>query len=279
VATARRSHAAAWLASASPRPRLVVLGASPASGGEGTAVAFRAALSRLSTLDAEEGRDLAGLEVADWGDPVGKEGPAAAAEIHRLVGSLPGSAVMAVVGASSGVVPTLLQGLAGGVPSRVGVLALGGAAGETEGLIADGVSGERLIHVGSRAFAGDGAGRGTAGAEVVTMETVDEVGAGWVATSALRDLAQRAEWVFLVVDLGVLDSAFAPGCPGAGPGGMTPRQLAAACRASGRHPKVRAAAFVGAGPQSDPAGLTMLNLAAAFLAFASGVASREVPDA
>jgi formiminoglutamase len=277
VAAVRPPHAAAWLASASPRPRLVVLGTPTVSGDEGTAAAFRAALSRLSTWDAEEGRDLAGLQVADWGDRAGLEGPAA--EVHRLVGSLPDGTVIAVVGASPGVVPPLLRGLAGGEPSGVGVLALGGAPGEIEGLIVGGVSGEKLIHVGSRAFAGAGPGRGITGVEAVTMETVDEVGAGWVAASALRDLAQRAEWICLVVDLGILDLAFAPGCPGAGPGGMTPRQLTAACRASGGHPKVRVAAFVGVGPQSASSSATMLNLATAFLAFASGVASREVPDA
>ena len=114
--------------------------------------------------------------------------------------------------------------------------------------------------------------------EVVTMETVDEVGAGWVVASALRDLAERCDWIFVDVDVDVLDVAFAPGCPGARPGGMTPRQLAAACRAAGAHPRVRAADFVEVDPARDPSGSTVLNLATAFLAFASGVASREVTD-
>jgi formiminoglutamase len=76
----------------------------------------------------------------------------------------------------------------------------------------------------------------------------------------------------------VLDVTFAPGCPGARPGGMSPRQLAAACRAAGAHPRVRAADFVEVDPARDPSGTTVLNLATAFLAFASGVASREVSD-
>ena len=64
------------------------------------------------------------------------------------------------------------------------------------------------------------------------MTTVDEVGAGWVVNSALNDLARRCEWIFADVDIDVLDLAYAPGCPGARPGGMNLRQLAAACRAA-----------------------------------------------
>ena len=64
---------------------------------------------------------------------------------------------------------------------------------------------------------------------------------------------------------------------GARPGGMTPRQLAAACRAAGAHPSVRSADFVEVDPERDHGGVTVLNMANAFLAFASGLAGRRSP--
>jgi arginase family enzyme len=107
------------------------------------------------------------------------------------------------------------------------------------------------------------------------MDTIDEVGAAWVVTSALNDLAHECRWVFVGIDLGVLDAAFAPGCRSARPGGMTPRQLAATARAAGAHPAVRAADLVGVDPSRDPAGLTVMNAAYVLLAFAAGVAMRK----
>jgi arginase family enzyme len=98
---------------------------------------------------------------------------------------------------------------------------------------------------------------------------------GWVVTTALNDLAQRCRWIYVDVDLDVLDAAFAPGCSGARPGGMTPRQLAAACRAAGGHEAVRAVDFVEVDPDRDRDGVTVLNMANAFLAFVSGMAERK----
>ena len=72
----------------------------------------------------------------------------------------------------------------------------------------------------------------------------------------------------------MLDRAFAPGCPGARPGGMTPRQLAAAARLAGAHPSVVAADFVEVDATADVAEITLQSLATVFLAFAAGVASR-----
>jgi arginase family enzyme len=57
---------------------------------------------------------------------------------------------------------------------------------------------------------------------------------------------------------------------------MTPRQLAAACRAAGAHPAVHSADFVEVDPGRDRDGVTVMNTASALLAFASGVAVRKV---
>jgi arginase family enzyme len=56
---------------------------------------------------------------------------------------------------------------------------------------------------------------------------------------------------------------------------MNPRQLAAACRAAGAHGAVRSVDFVEVDPVRDRDGITVLNMATAFLAFVSGMAGRK----
>jgi len=285
------ARADTWLASPGEAPGLVVAGLP--SGVDRVPAAFRAVLARFTTLDGETGTDLSRLAVTDLGDWE-VTGLGATEEVASRARRLAGGPVAAFIGGDGAVARPLIGGLARGDLSEVGLLTLDARhdvlasarepADRTwlRSLIEDGLPDGRVVQVGTRSFADTAPARAFCaehGIEVVTMETVEEVGAGWVVTSALRDLRERCAWIFLVADLGVLDAAFAPGCPQAGPGGMTPRHLTAACRAAGAHPGVRAAGFGGVGPLPDPAGPTMLNLATAFLAFASGVASREVPNA
>lgn len=291
-----------WLASAAAAPSLVVAGV-PTSSASLTPseawrapAAFRSALGRFSTFDGEAGVDLGRLAVADLGDwkVAGLDMQQVIPVIEREARRLAGGPVAVFIGGDNAVTRPLVAGLALGDLSRVGVLTLDAQhdvrsleAGPTNGtpirgLIEDGLPDGRVVQVGIHSFANSAPYRAFCTEhriEVVTMETVDEVGAGWVVSSALRDLGERCDWVFVDVDMDVLDVAFAPGCPGARPGGMAPRQLAAACRAAGAHPKVRAADFVEVDPARDPLGTTVLNLATAFLAFASGVATREVTHA
>jgi formiminoglutamase len=291
-----------WLASSAAAPGLVVAGV-PTSSASLTPseawrapAAFRSALARFSTFDGETGTDLGCLAVADLGDweVAGLDMHQMAAVVEQRARGLANGPVAAFIGGDNAITRPLVRGLAGGDLSGVGVLTLDAQhdvraldAGPTNGtpirgLLEDGLPDGRVVQVGIHSFANSAPYRAYCAehrVEVVTMDTVDEVGAGWVVASALRDLAQRCDWIFVDVDVDVLDAAFAPGCPGARPGGMTPRQLAAACRAAGAHPKVRAADFVEVDPTRDPSGVTVLNLATAFLAFASGVATREVPHA
>ena len=111
------------------------------------------------------------------------------------------------------------------------------------------------------------------------ITSLDDLAKNGVAATIgrARSALGSCDAIWLTVDIDVLDLAFAPGCPGARPGGMTPRQLAAACRAIGRHQAVRAADFVEVDPGRDRDGLTAMNAASAFLAFVSGLGEREAP--
>ncbi len=243
-------------------------------------------------FDGETGADLRTVSVSDLGD-----WPVDGLDMHTMPGEVVAAAraldpqpVKAFLGGDNAITRPLVNGLSRGDLSAVGISTIdahhdvrvttGGPSNGSpiRGLIEDGLPPGRVVQVGIHSFANSAEYRQYCtehGIEVVTMTTVDEVGAGWVVTSALADLARRCEWIYVDVDIDVLDLAFAPGCPGARPGGMTPRQLAAACRAAGTHPAVRAVDFVEVDPTRDRDGLTVMNAATAFLAFVSGLAMRE----
>lgn len=287
-----------WLASASSSPDLLVAGVPSSSASLSPSEAWRcpgavrSALGGMSVFDGETEADLRRVTVADLGDwPVeGLDMHVMPGEVERLAAGLPAGPVKAFLGGDNAITRPLVKGLAGGDLGRVGILTLdahhdvrlteGGPTNGSpiRGLIEDGLPDGRVIQVGIHSFANSQEYRAWCrehGVEVVTMTTVDEVGAGWAVTSALNDLGRRCDWVFVDIDIDVLDQAFAPGCPGSRPGGMNPRQLAAACRAAGSHPAVAAADFVEVDPVRDRDGITVRNAATAFLAFVSGLASRE----
>lgn len=285
-----------WLASAAADPDFVVVGVPSSSASLRPSQAWRApaavrgALGRFSTFDGETGTDLSTVLVADLGDwPVdGLDMAVMPGEVERLAQELPAGPVRAFFGGDNAITRPLVRSL--GDLGDAGVLTLDAhhdvrvtdsgpnSGSPIRGLIEDGLPDGRVIQVGIHSFANSSEYRAYCadhGIEVVTMATIDEVGVGWVVTTALNDLAQRCRWIHVDVDLDVLDSAFAPGCSGARPGGMTPRQLAAACRAAGAHDAVRAVDFVEVDPAQDRDGITVMNMANAFLAFVSGMAERK----
>ena len=291
-------RADAWLASDSVDPDLLVVGV-PSSSASLTPSeawrsprAIRAALDRFSVFDGERGNDLRSVAVSDRGDwrVDGLDMHTMPMEVEGLAATLTASPVKAFVGGDNAITRPLIKGLCNGDLSKVGVLTLdahhdvrlteGGPTNGTpiRGLFEDGLPDGRVIQVGIHSFATSAEYREYCedhGIEVVTMATIDEVGAGWAVGSALQDLARRCEWIYVDVDIDVLDAAFAPACPGARPGGMHPRQLAAACHAAGAHPAVRAVDFVEVDPTRDRDGTTLMNTAYAFLSFVSGMTERE----
>ncbi|MGH8909170.1 MAG: arginase family protein [Egibacteraceae bacterium] len=70
------------------------------------------------------------------------------------------------------------------------------------------------------------------GITVVTAVQARREGVGRCVTRHLDMLAERCEAIWVDLDVDVLDAAFAPGCPGARPGGLAP--LGAARRRPGR---------------------------------------------
>jgi hypothetical protein len=85
-----------------------------------------------------------------------------------------------------------------------------------------------------------------------------------VVREALDDLAGHADALYVDLDVDVVDSASAPGCPGARPGGLQAWELLDAAAEVGRHPAVVAVDVVEVDAEADPSGRTV-DLAAACL--------------
>jgi formimidoylglutamase len=253
---------------------------------------FRQSLAHCSTLDGETGRDVADLPVADIGDwdLAAASLVATLDRIRTMATELPAGPVYAFIGGDNSVTRPAVTGLSHDDLARTGVVTLDahhdvrlldqGPHNGTpiRGLIEDGLPGHHIVQVGIHSFANSRAYRSYCdeqGITVRTMTEVDQQGIERVIDEALDRLAATCARIYVDVDVDVLDRAYAPGCPGSRPGGMTPRQLMAAVRRCGRHPAVMAADFVEVDAAADRDDVTLLNLVQAFLAFASGVAARR----
>lgn len=291
-------RADSWLAGHHPDPDLVVIGVPSSSASLSPSEAWRTpplvrqALARFAVFDSEHRVDLRDLRVADRGD-----WPVTGIDMHEMLEATTGlaagiesDAVHAFIGGDNAITRPLVRGLFGSDLAKVGVLTLDAhhdvrttELGPTNGspirgLIEDGLPDGMVTQVGIHSFANSAEYRTYCddhAIEVITMEVVDDNDVGWLVGTALDDLSARADWIHVDVDMDVLDSVFAPGCPGARPGGMSPRQLAAACRAAGLHPAVRSVDFVEVDPSRDRDGITIMNTASALLSFGSGLAARK----
>lgn len=260
-----------------------------------TPPAIRQALARLSPYDPVTGIDLTeALPCADLGDlPVdGLDLEPALTEVRRMAAGLDRDAVHVFLGGDNAITRPWVAGLCGPDLSRVGVLTLDahhdvrhlddGPRNGTpiRGLVEqEGLPGANVVQVGIGAFTNS---RPYAdwchdhGVGVVTTDRVREVGAEVAVRGALARLG-HCDLVVVDLDIDVLDVAFAPACPGARPGGLTPTDLFTAARVAGADPRVLAADVVEVDVTADEDGRTVMVAAMTLLSFAIGVASRPAP--
>ena len=227
--------------------------------------AVRSRLAKLSSFHGERGIDLRDVPVVDRGDsgvPTALDGP-----------------LTIVLGGHNAVTFHVLSA-AEDLPSW-GLLTLdahhdvrsyrAGAVGNgspVRALIDAGLPGANVVQVGIHGFSNAAADRQWCLDQGVTVIGPDGIGQ---VVEQLDRLANRCDRVYVDFDIDVLDRAFAPGCPGARPGGITPRQLFEAAFAAGAHRSVNAVDVVEVDPASDvahitvdAAALTLLNVAAGF---------------
>jgi arginase family enzyme len=293
-------RAGAWLAGdhdPDAAVRMTVVGAPLARGSltpgrcDRAPAAIREALGRFSTFDIESGVDVRAVAAMDEGDvdlATATAEEALAPLAQAVEGSLGAGEAVVVLGGDNAVTRPALRGL-GPTLDRIGLLTLDAhldlrdtAGGLNNGnpvraLLEDGLPGDHVVQVGIAAFANSGVYAGVAndaGITVITADTARTRGVDAVVAGALEHLAERADTIYVDVDLDVLDRAFAPACPGSRPGGLHPTDLRRAARTAGGHPRVRAMDIVEVDPTRDVADVTVLTAASCLLSFAAGLAAR-----
>jgi len=112
------------------------------------------------------------------------------------------------------------------------------------------------------------------GIEVITAAEVRFNSLEDVLVEALDRLAMSVDHIYVSLDLGVLDRAFAPGCSAAHPGGLATRELLAAAFLAGRHDKVRAIDVVEVDADADVAYTTLDTAALCLLNAVAGLRYR-----
>jgi formiminoglutamase len=293
----RWPRAATWLARADDDPALVVLGVPTSSASISpseawrTPAALREVLRRFSTYDGERDVDLDDLAVRDLGDvDIAELAPAdALPAIERAVADLDPAPVAVLLGGDNVITAPIVAAHRAATLERTGVLTFDAHhdvrdydevpsnGAPIRWLLDRGLPGDHVVQIGIHGHANSRAYRricDDAGIRVVTVDEVERRGIDVVVTEALDDLAARTDAVHVDLDIDVLDRSSAPGCPGARPGGLSPRQLSTGAHLCGAHPAVRTVDLVEVDPTADVAELTVMNTAATFLAVATGVATR-----
>ncbi|HEY8672874.1 MAG TPA: arginase family protein [Candidatus Dormibacteraeota bacterium] len=295
-------NAREWLDQEAGTPAVVLLGApiskasiSPVQSWT-TPSAFREALVRFPTWDAEHGIDIAELEARNLGDVIGDRDDVDARAAHDRIrvaseaAALTGAVVVIVGGDNSLTRPAMHGVMAAKPDAGWGLLTLDAhhdcrpaTAGSRNGtpvreLIEAGLPGDRVVQIGIHPLgnAREHADWARAqGVHVFPLDAVRKDGIDAVVGSALSLLRDRElECLYVDFDIDVVDRAFAPACPASLPGGMAPHDLLHAAFLLGAASEVCAADLCEVDANADVNGITVRLAAATFVSFCSGVASR-----
>ncbi len=293
-------RASKWLAgqsAAQPLGSIAVLGAPMRLGSitpgrcDLAPPAVRAILRRFSCYDLEHDVDLHLLAARDLGDldladAKLEEAFAPLRDAVRRANQAADAVV--ILGGDNGVTRPGVHGIADSL-ERCGLLTFDAHfdlrdlsnslsnGNPVRALLADGLPGANIVQIGLQGFANSQAYAHVArdaGITVVSMNQVRARGLEAVVTEALAYLSQRVEVIYVDFDIDVLDRAFAPACPGARPGGLTPWELKRAAFLCGVNPKVRAIDLVEVDPTQDIADVTVFATGACLLSFVAGLISR-----
>lgn len=226
--------------------------------------AIRHRLSGLSTYDGVHGVELSSLPVRDDGDGLG---------MLDLTPSL-----TVVLGGHNAVTFHALSSVSDlsswGLltfdahhdvrPYQRGII---GNGSPVRALIDSGLPGHNVVQVGINGFSNSRQHRVWCEEQGVTIlgpKELDDISA------CLSRLEERCSYLYVDVDMDVLDRAFAPGCPGARPGGVVPGVLFEAVHNVAQSPKVRVIDIVEVDPDMDPTFTTVDSAALVLLYAATG---------
>ncbi len=257
------------------------------NGAHRTPEAVRRRLAVLSTYHSERDVDVGDLIGVDFGDldpqPSNKEIASAAREVVR-------SAPMAILlGGDNALTYPAMLGMAGEGIDGWGLVTLDahhdvrtfagrpGNGSPVRALVEAGLPGNQVVQVGIAGFSNSATYRrwcDDVGIDVVTAAEVRFGTIEDVLVEAFDRLALSVDHLYVDLDVDVLDSAYAPACPGARPGGLSPGELQAAAFLAGRNPRVRAVDIVEVDVTRDVADRTVDVAALCLLNAAAGLHER-----
>lgn len=291
-------RAGVWLAGDHPEPDLVVVGVPNSrsslvpSNAALAPLEMRERLNRFSTFQGEMGVDLHSVKVRDAGNwPVSEIDPVPlVGELARLGSELPPAPLHVYLGGDNAITRPLVASR--GALGRVGLITFdahhdvraldnGPSNGNPiRGLVEEhGLLGRNVVQIGIHSFANSKTYRhycDEAGITTVTVSQIEDIGIKTAVDVALSQLSASCDQIYVDVDIDVLDSAFAPACPGARPGGLTVRQLAQGVTRCAAHTAVVAMDFVEVDPSADRDHQTLDVMAHLFLAAVTGLAIRSL---
>ncbi|HZD24324.1 MAG TPA: arginase family protein [Acidimicrobiia bacterium] len=288
-------RAGVWLAREDPEPEVVVVGVpnskSSSTRADLAPLEMRNRLDRFSTYHSELEADLGSVRVRDMGNwPIsGYDPESLVEELPRWTAKLSDAPLRIFLGGDNAITRPLVAARATDLTGLitfdahqdVGTLEDGPSnSNPVRGLIEeDGLGGHNIVRIGIHSFfnpVSDHRFCDDAGVTTVTVAQVEDSGIKATVDAGLDRLSSSCDQIYVNVDVGVLDSAFAPACPGARPGGLTVRQLATGVARCAAHPTVSAVGFVGVDPGADTGHQTVDVLAHLFLSTVAGYARRGV---
>lgn len=280
----------AWQTAPSLAPNLGLLGVPTwatsisATSAHTTPAAVREALARYSVWAESSDTDLRDLLAVDLGDVPHPDGDEGEARTRATLSRWPGELLVAIGGDNS-----LTYAVAAGLQAT-GLVTLdahhdlrdGRSNGSPVARLIDDqlIDPRRIVQVGISDFANspDYARRARdVGIKVITRAELARTGIVAAMTKALAIAGDGPNpRVHVDIDVDVCDSAVAPACPAAAPGGISAWELREAARSAGRDRRVVGVDFAEVDAAADtPDGRTVRLVALGVLEVAAGLASRR----
>lgn len=269
-----------------------------ASGASEFPEAFRRSWRSFSTYNLDEDIDLSEMRVLDAGDvpmhvtdipKCHKNILRASAVLHHHFTE----SVICAIGGDHSITAMLVKGMHQETPhQKIGILqfdthfdlrdlAENGPSNGTpmRNLIENGViKGSNLYTIGLHGFFNTKDLKRYAeeqGINYISIGNARKRGIAETVRHSLERLASKVDFIYVTIDMDVLDIAFAPGVPASTPGGMTTSELLEGVFEAGKHPKVKAMDVVCLDPLRDSQVMATVKLGThVFLTFLSGVCKR-----
>jgi formiminoglutamase len=259
---------------------------------------FRKAWKGFSTYNIDTDQDLRDLRVLDLGDiemhvtDINRCHSNIKTSMEGICKEYPNS-IPFTIGGDHSITAMLVSGLKSAEPSReIGILQFDthldlrdlkdqGPSNGTpiRNLIENGiVKGSNVYNIGLHGFFNGPSLINYAKEQKVNYITLRQARTNGIietVSKAIQELESKVDYIYLTIDMDVLDIAYAPGVPASTTGGMRTDELFDAVMTAGKSPKIRAVDIVCLDPNRDSSALPTVKAGVhTFLSFLTGFLNR-----